>query len=64
MKRKWLEWRERRRRERILKNVAKLSSAWSEYEDLMRASGKAAMLKVARRDLIAGRFRVTDWLAS
>lgn len=57
-------WTERRRIRRILKNVAKLSKAWVEYEDYMRATGRAKMLKTAKRELIAGRFRMEDWLAS
>lgn len=64
MKDKIRAWQQKRRQRRILRNVAKLSAAWSEYEDFMRSTGRASMLKVARRELIAGRFKMQDWLAS
>ena len=59
----WQGRKEGRRRRRILRDVGRLSAAWQEYETLMRQQGHGRELKRVRRELIAGRWKMQEWLS-
>lgn len=47
---------------KMKRTTAGLAKAWREFEAMMKAAGHGSDLKVIRRDVINGRFKIEDWL--